>query len=108
MGGALISFLAGTLSVLSPCVLPLLPIVVASALQRHRFGPLVLAGGLVLALAATGLAFASLGFAAGVDRGTARVAAATVMALVGIVLLVPRLQGMVAWTAGPLARGASA
>ena len=36
MGAAVLGFFAGTLSVLSPCVLPLLPIVVASALQRHR------------------------------------------------------------------------
>ncbi|MGH7333254.1 MAG: cytochrome c biogenesis CcdA family protein [Candidatus Rokuibacteriota bacterium] len=108
MGAAVLSFFAGTLSVLSPCVLPLLPIVVASALQRHRFGPLALAGGLVLASAATGLAFASLGFAAGVDRDTARAVAASLMVLIGIVLLVPRLREVAARVTGPLARGASA
>lgn len=108
MGAVALSFFAGILSVLSPCVLPLLPIVVGSALQRHRYGPLVLAGGLVLASAATGLAFASLGFAAGVDRDTARAAAATLMGLVGIVLLVPRFQEIAARVAGPLASGAGA
>jgi cytochrome c-type biogenesis protein len=108
MGAAVLGFFAGTLSVLSPCVLPLLPIVVASALQRHRYGPLALAGGLVLTSAATGLLFASLGFAATVDRDLARTVAATLMLLVGLVLLVPPLQEATAWAARPLARGASA
>ncbi len=52
MGAVVLSFAAGALSVLSPCVLPLLPIVVASALQHHRHGPLALAAGLVLTSAA--------------------------------------------------------
>lgn len=108
MGAAVLGFLAGILSVLSPCVLPLLPIVAASALQRHRYGPLALAGGLVLTSAATGLLFASLGFAAAVDRDLARTAAATLMLLVGLVLLMPPLQEAAAWAAGPLARGAGA
>jgi cytochrome c biogenesis protein CcdA len=107
VGAAVLGFFAGTLSVLSPCVLPLLPIVVASALQRHRYGPLALAGGLVLTSAATGLLFASLGFAAAVDRDAARMTAATLMLFVGLVLLVPRLQKAAAWAMGPLARGAS-
>ena len=68
MGAAVLGFFAGTLSVLSPCVLPLLPIVVASALQRHRYGPVALAAGLVLMSTLTGLVFASLGFATAVDR----------------------------------------
>ena len=34
---------AGILSILSPCVLPLVPIVLATALGQHRFGPAALA-----------------------------------------------------------------
>ena len=37
------AFLAGALSTLSPCVLPMLPLVLGTALSRHRFGPLALA-----------------------------------------------------------------
>ena len=40
-----LSFLAGLLSTLSPCVLPLLPIVMGSAVASHRRGPLALALG---------------------------------------------------------------
>lgn len=108
MAAVVVSFFAGTLSVLSPCVLPLLPIVIASALQRHRHGPLALAVGLVLASAAMGLFFASLGFAVDVDRDVGRAIAAASMATVGVILLVPRLQELFGRLATPLAATAGA
>ncbi len=37
------AFLAGVVSILSPCVLPILPIVLGGAASEHRRGPLVLA-----------------------------------------------------------------
>ena len=40
-----LGFVAGAASVLSPCVLPLLPILATSALAKHRFGIVALAGG---------------------------------------------------------------
>src|SRR5690349_21513779 len=49
MGPALLGLLAGALTILSPCVLPVLPFVLFATLERHRFGPLALAGGLVVA-----------------------------------------------------------
>jgi cytochrome c-type biogenesis protein len=103
-----VGFFAGTLSALSPCVLPMIPIVVASAFQRHAHGPLAVAGGFVLASTATGLAFASLGFAAGVDRETARAAAAVVMAAAGLVLIIPALQNWFASLVTPVSAGATA
>ena len=108
MTAVVLSFFAGTLSVLSPCVLPLLPIVVASALQQHRHGPLAVAGGLIVSSAATGLLFASLGFTVGLDRDVGRAAAAALMTAAGLVLVVPRLQEGFARAAAPLAAGAEA
>ena len=106
MGTLIVSFLAGTLSVLSPCVLPLLPVVVASALQRHRHGPVALAAGLVLSATATGVLFASLGFSVGLDQDLGRRIVAGAMAAVGVVLLVPRLHEVFARAASPLASSA--
>jgi cytochrome c-type biogenesis protein len=108
MGAIVVGFAAGALSVLSPCVLPLLPIVVASALQQHRHGPIALGSGFVLASAAMGLFFASLGFGWGIDRDAARGAAAVLMALAGLTLLLAPLREAVAAAAAPLARGAGA
>ena len=45
---------AGALSTLSPCVLPLLPVVAGAALDRHRLGPAALAGGLAASFAVGG------------------------------------------------------
>src|SRR5919109_4797522 len=106
MGAAVVSFFAGTLSVLSPCVLPLLPVVVASALQRHRHGPLALAAGLVLSAAATGVSFASLGFTVGLDQDLGRRIVAVAMTAIGVVLLVPRLQDAFTRAVSPLASSA--
>jgi cytochrome c-type biogenesis protein len=106
MGVAALSFLAGSLSILSPCVLPLLPIVVAAALQEHRHGPLVLAGGLVVTSTATGLFFASFAFTPGIEREAARTVAAALMAAAGLVLLIPAAQQRFAELAAPLATAA--
>jgi cytochrome c-type biogenesis protein len=49
-----LAFFAGILTVLSPCVLPILPILVGRSLQSHRYGPMALAIGLVGGFAVAG------------------------------------------------------
>ena len=49
-----LALLGGLLSVLSPCVLPLLPVLVGRSLQSHESGPLALVAGLVGSFALTG------------------------------------------------------
>ena len=75
MGGIGLALLAGILSTLSPCVLPLIPIVLGAALGRHRFGPVALAAGLALSFVAIGLFVATIGFAAGLGQEVFRAAA---------------------------------
>ncbi len=103
MAGTLaLAFLAGVLSILSPCVLPLLPLVLGGALGRHRLGPVALAGGLSLSFVAVGLFVATVGFAIGLDGGVFRIGAALVMLAVGVLLLVPAWQARLAILAGPV------
>jgi len=92
LGGLALSYAAGALSTLSPCVLPLLPVVLAGAVQRHILGPVALALGLAGSFAGMGLFAASLGLSLGIDTTALRVTAAILMLAVGIVLLVPALQ----------------
>lgn len=87
-----LSFAAGGLSTLSPCVLPLLPILLGSAAAAHRLGPFALAGGLALSFTAVGLFVASLGVALGIDQTVFRDIAAVVLLGVGTLLLSARLQ----------------
>jgi cytochrome c-type biogenesis protein len=87
-----LGYLAGALSTLSPCVLPLLPILIATSLARHRFGPLALAAGLALSFALVGAFVAALGASIGLDAALLRRAAALLLVAFGVVLLVPALQ----------------
>ncbi|TXM73776.1 cytochrome c biogenesis protein CcdA [Methylobacterium sp. WL12] len=97
-----LAFLAGILSVLSPCVLPLLPLVLGAAASEHRLGPAALAAGLALSFVIIGLFVATLGFAIGLDAGIFRTGAAIMLILIGLVLMVPAAQTRLAVAAGPV------
>ena len=96
------AFLAGLLSVLSPCVLPLIPIVLGTAAAEHRLGPVALAAGLAVAFTAIGLFVATIGFTVGLDGDVFRRAGAVLLVLLGAVLMLPRLQARVATAASPI------
>ena len=102
MGSLGLAFLAGLLSVLSPCVLPLLPLVLGAASAEHRLGPVALAGGLAVSFVAIGLFVATIGFALGLDGDVFRTVAAVMMVGLGLVLLVPAAQTRLAVAAGPV------
>ena len=108
MSGIGLALLAGLLSTLSPCVLPLVPIVIGTALGEHRLGPVALAAGLALSFVIIGLFVATVGFAAGLDQELFRSIAAVLLILVGGVLLMPRLQVRLAVAAGPIGNWAQA
>jgi cytochrome c-type biogenesis protein len=95
-----LAFLAGALSILSPCVLPLLPIVLGSAAAEHRLAPAALTAGVALTFVTIGLFVATIGFAIGLDAGVFRLVAALLLIGIGLLLLVPRLGDHVAATGG--------
>ena len=105
-GGLLLSFVAGVLSILSPCVLPLLPIVLGAAASEQKWGPAALAAGLSISFVAIGLFVATIGFSIGLDADVFRSVAAAFMIAIGIVLMVPRLQTGLAVAGGPIANWA--
>ncbi|MEH2067311.1 MAG: cytochrome c biogenesis CcdA family protein [Nostoc sp.] len=49
-----LAFLGGVLNVLSPCVLPILPVLLGRSLQSHTYGAVALVGGLVAGFALAG------------------------------------------------------
>lgn len=102
IGTLAFALLAGLLSTLSPCVLPLLPVVLGAALNEHRWGPAALAAGLALSFVVIGLFVATIGFAAGIDLDAFRSVAALLLIAIGVVLLVPNFQERVAVAAGPV------
>lgn len=92
LGSVAFGFLAGALSILSPCVLPLLPLVLGSAINAHRFGPAALAAGLIVSFVAVGLFVATIGFTIGLDGELFRTVSAVVLAAIGLVLLLDALK----------------
>jgi cytochrome c-type biogenesis protein len=97
-----LGLLAGALSTLSPCVLPLVPVLVASAVNAHRWGALALGAGLALSFTAVGLFFVTVGASLGLDPGTFRTAGAVILGVFGLILLVPKLQELFARGTGRL------
>ncbi|MGL4495989.1 MAG: cytochrome c biogenesis CcdA family protein, partial [Beijerinckiaceae bacterium] len=101
-----LAFLAGILSTLSPCVLPLLPIVLGAATSQHRYGVAALAGGLAISFTVIGLFIALIGFSIGIDADLLRKASAIMLIIIGMVMAVPAMQMRFAAAAGPVSNWA--
>src|SRR6266508_5838340 len=108
LGGLALGYGAGALSTLSPCVLPLLPIILLGALEQHAWGPVALAAGLSASFASVGIFLASLGFSIGIDPTAFRLGVAALILIIGIVLLVPVLQRRLAIVARHVPSGGQA
>ncbi|MBT8408430.1 MAG: cytochrome c biogenesis CcdA family protein [Alphaproteobacteria bacterium] len=101
----LLAYGAGLLTLINPCVLPVLPIVLATSLQSGRHGPLAMAAGMSLSFVALGLSLSVLVRAFGATEQTIVNASAMLMIGFGLILLVPRLSaGFATATAGMSSR----
>ena len=92
IGTYFIGYVAGLLSTLSPCVLPLIPILIATAISAHRFGPYALAVGLTISFTAVGIFLSTAGASLGIDPDLFRTIAAYILILFGIMLVSVNLQ----------------
>jgi cytochrome c biogenesis protein CcdA len=97
-----LAFLAGLVSIFSPCVLPLLPVVLGTAASEHKSGPAALAAGLALSFLCLGLLVATMGHVLGLAADALRAFSASLLVAIGIVLLVPPLHARVSLAAAPL------
>ena len=98
-------YLAGLLTLINPCVVPVLPIVLATALQASKWGPAALAAGMSLSFVTLGVTVAAFGHALGIDEQMVANAGAVLMIGFGLVLLVPRFsEGFATATGGFAAR----
>lgn len=85
------ALMAGVLSTLSPCVLPVIPILLGSAMNGYR-RPLALAAGLALSYATLGTLLAWAGTAVALDSELVRRIGALLLGAFGLVLLSSSLQ----------------
>jgi cytochrome c-type biogenesis protein len=82
---------AGALGILSPCVWPLVPVVMSSAASGGRWGPWMLTVGLSLSFALAGTLLSFLLVSTGTDPEFFRYVAGSLLLLVAAALLVPRV-----------------
>lgn len=101
------AYVAGTLTLINPCVLPLLPIIIATAFQNTRLGPLVLALGLIFSFTVIGVGITAFGHLLGIDDQVINQTAAVIMMIFGVILLIPKAQGWLTVLASPLASRAN-
>jgi cytochrome c-type biogenesis protein len=103
----ILAYLAGALTTLNPCVLPMIPFVLATALREGKWGPLALMAGMSVTFTVLGTLVASVGPAIGLSTDTIRYAGALVMIAIGLAMLIPQGQAAFATGLGPLADRAS-
>ncbi len=91
-GSLSLAILGGLLTIIFPCVLPILPLVLGRSFKTHRFGPIALVAGLICGFAAIGslLGIASSWFAgfANILRGVAIAA----LIFFGLLSIFPKLS----------------
>jgi cytochrome c-type biogenesis protein len=97
-----LAFLAGVVGVLSPCVWPLVPVVMSSASMSGKSGPYWLAGGMSLSFAVAGTGLTFLLVQAGIDPEFFRHVAAMLLIVAAAFLLVPVLKD---WASRALSGG---
>lgn len=98
-----LAYLAGLLTLLNPCVLPILPAVLASATAGNRHGPLWLLAGLSASFVLLGVTLARIGPGLGLAPEEVASAAALSLSGFGLILLLPALNGRFAAATGHLA-----
>ena len=86
------TYLAGLLSLINPCILPVLPIVLASALQASPLGPITLLGGMGFSFFTVGMAVVSFGQIVDANSDSVAQLGALVMVGFGMVILLPKFS----------------
>jgi cytochrome c biogenesis protein CcdA len=102
-----LSVLAGGLTTLSPCVFPMLPLVLGGAVQSNRSAPLAMGAGMAVSFALIGVLIGTLGDALGLDPDRVRTGAAVLLLAFGVTLLVPWLNQRFTNLMSPLASTAN-
>ncbi len=88
----IVAFVAGIVTVLSPCILPVLPIVLGTSISGGRLRPLGIIAGLVVSFSIFTLLISQVVALLGLSANVLRIVAIVVIAILGLTLLVPALN----------------
>lgn len=99
----LFAFLAGVFTILSPCILPILPAILSAGTMHGKYRPLGIITGLVVSFTVFTLALTALVHATGLSPNFLRYLAIALIFFFGIVMIFPRLSDWFAKVTTPLA-----
>lgn len=100
----LFSFLSGIITVLSPCILPLLPLLLSAGIGEGRNRSYGIIAGLVVSFTFFTLTLTALVHATGISPDVLRYISLSLIICFGLTLLFPRLETLFAQLTAPLAR----
>ena len=87
------AFASGIVTILSPCILPMLPIVLSGGVARGKARPLGVVLGFVASFTAFTLALTAIVQAFGIPADALRIVAVVLIAGFGLIMAVPALRG---------------
>lgn len=102
------AYLAGLLTLINPCVLPVLPIVLVGALNASKAGPIALAAGMSVSFVVFGVFVTAFGSAIGLTQDLLAQIGAVLMVVFGVILVVPQFAHRFEMATAGVAAGADA
>lgn len=102
------AYVAGLLTLINPCVLPVLPIVLVGALNANKAGPLALAAGMSVSFVVFGVLVTAFGAGVGLTQDRLAQIGAVLMMIFGLILLVPMFASRFEMATAGVAAGADA
>jgi cytochrome c biogenesis protein CcdA len=100
------AYIAGLLTLINPCVLPVLPIVLVGALNANRAGPLALAAGMSVSFVVFGVLVTAFGAGIGLTQDRLAQIGAVLMVAFGLILVVPMFARRFEMATAGMAAGA--
>jgi len=85
------SILSGIVTILSPCILPILPIVLSSSATNQKARPLGLIAGLIVSFTLFTLIITKIVSYLGISANTLRLLSVVLLILIGLTMLIPAL-----------------
>src|SRR5208337_2743701 len=86
------AFLSGVITILSPCILPVLPIVLSGGVGGGKARPFGVIAGFIVSFTAFTLSLSAIVQAIGIPVDALRIVAVVLIVLFGVVMLVPWLR----------------
>ncbi len=101
------AYFAGLLTLINPCVLPVLPIILGSAINENKYAPIAMATGMSVSFVIFGMIVATVGHSIGLTEAVLANIGATVMLGFGVILVTPMFSRRFELAFAGLAGGAN-